>query len=250
MMRYKRLIIYILALLVSPCMLSAQVRADAKNALLLHISYGYHLPGADMAKRFKGNFSIGGSLEYKLKNDLFFGFNYAYLYGKNVTEPIAQNLLNAKGEIVGIDNHLASFVIRERGYYASLSFGKLFRPFENRSAALKVSLNGGFMQHKVRIVDDYTVVPQILNDYLPGYDRLTNGFMLQQYIGYQYLSDNRRINFSIGFVLSQGFTQSVRGFNYDTGLRDDRRRLDLLNGLQVSWILPFYFNDYSEEIIY
>jgi hypothetical protein len=48
----------------------------------------------------------------------------------------------------------------------------------------------------------------------------------------------------------QGFTKSSRGFNYDTGLKDNARRLDLINGIQVSWVLPFYFNDYSSEIIY
>ncbi|MBK7604400.1 MAG: hypothetical protein IPI15_12580 [Saprospiraceae bacterium] len=79
---------------------------------------------------------------------------------------------------------------------------------------------------------------------------MSNGLMTQQYIGYQYLSDNRRINFSIGLLFQQGFTKSVRGYNYDSMMPDVAKRFDMLNGIQASWILPFYFNDYSEEVIY
>jgi len=241
---------FIFALLL-PFFASAQeLVKEQKNALLFHVNYGIHIPGADMAKRYGSSFAIGGGLEYKLKSDFFIGGDYGYLYGKSVKEPIAFNLYNNKAEIVGIDNHLANLTIRQRGYLASVKVGKLFRPWYNKNAALKVSLGGGVMQHKVRVVDDYNVMPQITDDYLKGYDRLTNGLMVQEYIGYQYLSNNRRINFSAGVLLSQGFTKSVRGFNYDTGLFDNKKRLDLLNGIQVSWILPFYFNDYSEDIIY
>lgn len=223
---------------------------ENKNALLLHINYGYHIPAADMGARFGNSFSIGGALEYKLKNDVFFGFDFAYLYGRNVKEAVGYNLYNTKDEIIGIDNHLANLTLRQRGFYSSGKIGKLFHPFTNKNAALKVAVGAGVMQHKVRITDDYNVVPQILEKYLNGYDRLSNGLMIQQYIGYQYLSDNRRINFSAGILLSQGFTKSARQFNYDTGQKDNASRFDMLNGFQVSWILPFYFNDYSEEIIY
>ncbi|QLH29892.1 MAG: hypothetical protein HWD63_11185 [Candidatus Parvibacillus calidus] len=53
-------------------------------------------------------------------------------------------MFNAKNEIVGIDNHLANLVIRERGFSSSLNVGKLFRIFPNEAAALKVGIGGGF----------------------------------------------------------------------------------------------------------
>jgi hypothetical protein len=246
-----RIFIFIIFCLLSYQKVNAQLTIEVeKEALLLHINYGYSYAGGDLAKRFGNNFGVGGSLEYKLKNDFFVGVDYTYLWGKNVKEKIAQNIYNAKNEIVGIDNHLANLTLRERGFALSASFGKIFRPFNNEDAGVKISVGGGWLQHKVRIVDEYGVVPQILEDYLHGYDRLTNGLLTRQYIGYQYLSSNRRVNFSIGLVLMQGFTKSSRGFNYDTGLKDNARRLDLINGIQVSWVLPFYFNDYSSEIIY
>ncbi len=221
-----------------------------KNAILFHINYGFHVPGADLAKRFGTNFSIGSNVEFKFRNNFFTGVSYSYLYGKKIKEQIGANLLNNKSEIVGADNHLAGLTISERGFTSSLYFGKIFHPWFGKKGGIKVSIGGGILQHKIRIVDDYTVVPQIFGPYLKGYDRLTNGLLTQQYIGYQYLSDNRRINFSVGFILQQGFTKSSRGFNYDTQEYDLSDRFDLLNGIQASWILPFYFKDYSEEIIY
>lgn len=242
--------ILIIVLITNQIGLSQDTTEYGKNAILLHINYGFHVPGADLAKRFGTNFSLGGNLEYKLKKDYFIGASYSYIYGKKVKEEIGANLINEKSEIVGTDNHLAFLTINERGFIGSIYAGKIFHPWFGKKGGIKVSVGGGIIQHKVRIVDDYTVVPQIFDDYLMGYDRLTNGLMTQQYIGYQYLSDNRRINFSIGLVLQQGFTRSTREFNYDTRQTDTAKRLDLLNGIQVSWILPFYFNDYSEEIIY
>jgi hypothetical protein len=238
-------------LIISVYHLSAQTSApDMKTALLFHIHYGFNVPGADMADRFGNNFSVGGNIEYKFKNNFFGGVGYSYLFGKKIKEDIAFNLINNKGEIVGTDNHLALFTLSERGFSSSLYFGKIFYPSSSSRGGIKVSVGGGILQHKIRIVDDYSVVTQIFGDYLKGYDRLSNGLLTQQYVGYQYLSDNRRINFSVGLLFQQGFTKSSRIFNYDTRLNDTKRRLDMLNGLQVSWILPFYFNDYSEERIY
>lgn len=243
-------LILIIVLITNQMCFGQDTTKSGKNAILFHIHYGFHVPGADLAKRFGTNFSLGSNLEYKLKNDYFIGVSYSYLFGKKVKEVVGANLLNGKSEIVGADNNLAGLTITERGFTGSLYIGKIFQPWYGMKGGIKVSLGGGIMQHKIRIIDDYTVVPQIFDEYLKGYDRLTNGLMTQQYVGYQYLSDNRRINFSIGLVLQQGFTKSSREFNYDTRQTDTAKRIDLLNGIQVSWILPFYFNDYSEEVIY
>ena len=55
-----------------------------------------------------------------------------------------------------------------------------------------------------------------------------------------YLSDNRLLNFYFGIEGYQAFTQSVRKLNYDTGLPDTKKRLDMLYGLRFGWILPLY----------
>ncbi|MCK6649378.1 MAG: hypothetical protein L6Q66_06965, partial [Bacteroidia bacterium] len=83
-------------------------------------------------------------------------------------------------------------------------------------------------------------IPQLDSDYKKGYDRLTNGFLLSQNLGYLYLSNNRIANFYIGFECMQGFTQNRRSYNFDQMKQDTEKRVDILYGGKVSWILPLY----------
>jgi hypothetical protein len=38
----------------------------------------------------------------------------------------------------------------------------------------------------------------------------------------------------------EGFTQNRRTVNIDTGLKDDRKRMDFFLGLKVGWIIPLF----------
>lgn len=245
----KFLLPVITLLFLSTSVMAQQGAKQEKDALLLHMSYGYHLPGKDLSDRFGNNNTIGAALEFKLKSDFILGGNFSYLFGRRIKEDIMGNLFNERNELVGTDNHLAAITLSERGFTATGYLGKLFA-FGHPQGALKVTIGGGVMQHKVRVIDDYSVFTQVLGEYQKGYDRLTNGLMLEQYIGYQWLFANRRINFSAGLVFNQGFTTSARKFNYNTGERDEASRLDLLNGLKVTWILPFYLTEDNVIRIY
>ncbi|MFT4661955.1 MAG: hypothetical protein ACI8XB_002237, partial [Patiriisocius sp.] len=63
---------------------------------------------------------------------------------------------------------------------------------------------------------------------------------LQQFVGYRHLSNNKRINFTVGFEVIEGFTQSRRDFNFDLGKKDDQKRVDLLIGLKASWSILIF----------
>jgi hypothetical protein len=76
---------------------------------------------------------------------------------------------------------------------------------------------------------------------------LTNGLSFSQFLGYLNLSENRLLNYYIGFQFYEAFTHSVRKLNYDTGVQDTKQRLDVLSGMRLGWILPLYKkkpNDY------
>ena len=104
------------------------------------------------------------------------------------------------------------------------------------------------MQHKIRIQDDpESPVASLTNEYKKGYDRLTNGWSLNQFVGYQYFAKNKRINFYAGIESTQGFTQNVRGYNFDTKSYDNESRLDVLYGLRIGWIVPFYLGETGED---
>ncbi len=230
-----------------------QANRTSANALLVHIDYGYNLPGAALKDRFGSNFTLGGATEIKF-GKWFAGINYHYLFGSEVKEDVLSNLRNDRKEYIGIDGHISNILIQERGYTTAVYAGRLFPLGGSLQNFLKVSIGGGILQHKIKVTDEYNVMPQIFGDYRYGYDRLVNGPMAEEYIGYQFLSNNKRINFSAGFVLRQGFTRQKRVANYpdpiNPVLTTEKNRIDLMNGFKVSWVMPFYFQGNAEEIIY
>ena len=96
------------------------------------------------------------------------------------------------------------------------------------------------MQHKIRIEHQEHEIRFLEDDYLKGYDRLTNGLCLYQFAGYSLMSNNRLINFFVGVESYQGFTQGRRDLNFDTGLTDNAKRMDVLLGIRGGWVLHLY----------
>jgi hypothetical protein len=53
--------------------------------------------------------------------------------------------------------------------------------------------------------------------------------------------DNQRLaNFYVGLEAIQGFTQSRRDLNFDTGISDTQPRLDMLFGIRAGWVIHLY----------
>ena len=237
--------------------LSAQSPAPDRNnqggLLTADFGIGGTLPQADLADRFgaMGNFGIG--LDYLSAGNWIFGAEFLFLYGSRVDENPLADLFNENGQLYGDNLEPAFLAYRARGQYYGGRIGRLF-PLgnqENVRSGIRVVLGAGLLQHKIRIQEDPTsFAPQFINDYAAGYDRLTNGLALQQQIGYQYLSANRRVNFYLGLDFYEGFTQGRRNLDFDTGLPDDARRTDILTGVRAAWILPFYTGKRADEIYY
>jgi hypothetical protein len=103
-----------------------------------------------------------------------------------------------------------------------------------------VHVGVGYLQHKVNLYDAQQKIAAIKGDLKHGFDRLTSGVSLSQFIGYLFLSESRFLNFYTGFEFYQAFTKSVRQLNYDTGLTDTKKRLDVITGFKFGWILPLY----------
>ena len=143
-------------------------------------------------------------------------------------------------------------LLRERGLHINGHIGKIFPLSDkNRRSGIRVTVGAGFLQHKVRIQDDpQRLVPQLLDDYRKGYDRLTNGFALSQFVGYQIMSLDGRLNVYLGVEFIEGFTQNRRSLNFDTMLQDTDKRFDMLLGFKLNYSLPFYLNSSPDDIIY
>jgi len=199
------------------------------------------LPQADLAKRFGANFSAGGSFLLKTKKNFLFGVEGSYFFGRNVKEDVLTQLRNTEGFVTDNQGFPADLRVTERGWNLYAVVGKIFPKFgHNPNSGITAWIGGGYMQHKIKLYDAQKKVAAVKGDLAKGYDRLSGGPALTQFIGYTYLSNNRLVNFYAGFEFFEGFTKSYRVYNYDTGLRDTKNRFDMQIGFRFGWLLPLY----------
>lgn len=226
---------------------------NSGDALLLTINYGNQFPQKDLQARFGKNLSVGFNFEYMTaKQNLIFGLQSSLIFGNEVRENVLAPLQNESGTIYNNNFFTSNVDLRQRGFYSGVYLGKLFGLLkDNKRSGIRLQLGVGLLQHKIRIqLDPNSFITELTEDGKKGYDRLTNGLALQQFIGYQHHSRNRLINFYAGFELIEGFTQNRRSINVDTGLTDTEERFDLLVGFRLGWTLPFYLGKKADTIYY
>ncbi len=252
----KKLRFVVLFLLGAVANLTAQrwfetMRSNEGTMLLTQFHYGTYLPGGDFKDRFGLTLGFGGGLELLTEKSFLFGLQGSLLFGQDVKEDVLASLRGSDGLIFNDDIFPADVRLRERGIRLDAVLGKVFRVAKSHRSGWRTTLGVGFFQHKIRVQDDpLGKVSQLHGDYKKGYDRLTNGFSLTEFIGYQNLSENRLLNFTVGLEFTQAWTQSRRSFDFDTRQTDSRKRLDLLWGIRLGWTLPFYIGENPDEIQY
>lgn len=251
--RHEKIIMKYTVLFVLTLFFTTVATAQNKgNALLLNFNYGNHFPQGDLQSRFGSNLAVALSMEFMLeKSNLFIGANHSFLFGNTVKEDPIANLRDSNGLIFNNNFTTSNIDLRQRGFASIAYVGKLFGLAErNRRSGIRVQVGAGLLQHKIRIQDDPNAfVTQLSGDTKKAYDRLTNGFALQQFIGYQHLAKNRLANFYIGAEFIQGFTQNRRDVNIGA-VNEKENRTDILVGFKLGWTLPFYIGKAADVIYY
>ncbi len=227
---------------VPPAYGQGNLRDTTISMVLVTASYAYQMPGGDMSLRFGPNSNIGLGAVRKTSGNYLFGVEGGFLFGDKVNEPgLLRNMINSAGQIVDVDGVMADVLVYQRGYTVMGVVGKVIPVAgPNPNSGLLIKLGGGYMRHKIRLQTQKNDVPQLQEEYLEGYDRLSAGPVLMLFAGYQNLSNNKRINFQVGFEVMTGFTQPLRAFNFDTERADTDRRMDGLIGIRAGWTLPIY----------
>ncbi len=219
----------------------APVGDSALNAPMISVHFSGQKPYGDLADRFGENLNVGGGFLFKHKKTWTLGLDGSYFFSKKVKEDVLGNLKNADGFVIDNEGFPADLRITERGFNAYLVVGKVFPKLgHNPNSGLTTNFGFGYLQHKIKLYDAQQKIAAVKGDLKKGYDRLSGGYSMYQFIGYLFLSDNRLINFVVGFEFYEAWTKSFRGFNYDTGMPDTKSRLDYLIGFRVGWVLPLY----------
>lgn len=235
----------LLLLTVSSIKVNAQVSVKDSTvfAPILDFSYAYKVPGGDLDDRFGDHSEIGISFLIKTKKNFIYGVDWNYMFGGKVKElGFADGFRDASGNILGTNGLYSQIYFVERGFTMSAKFGQIFNLFSaNPNSGIMLLGGVGFMQHRIKFEDKFQEVPLLSGkNYYPGYDRLTNGVMFTEFIGYRLLSSRRLINVFAGLEFTQTLSKNRREVNYDTGIKDDLQRLDLTMGFKIGFSLPLY----------
>ncbi len=246
---------FLLSVILFPDILLAQSPKD--SCLKMHLvcmQMSAQYPGGNLAKRFGENLNVGLSYYVKTRKNIVIGIDPNFFFGKNVKEDVLKNLKTPEGTITNTDGNFANLKINERGWLITATLGKIYPQLfqkkiaPNPNSGMLLIAGVGYLQHRIFILDQERNVPQVSSAYLKGYDRLTAGLCLKQFIGYTLLSDNRLLNFFGGLEFYQGFTKSMRTYNYDTMEIDNSLHKDFLFGFRLGWILPIYKRVESDNL--
>ncbi|MBS1647990.1 MAG: hypothetical protein JST67_11680 [Bacteroidetes bacterium] len=209
------------------------------------VMVGIHLEGdlpfGDMASRFAGNLNVGVPIVYKTQNNMLFGVEGNYFFSGNVRENPLNYMYNSYGSITGSGGTPANIRLNERGFTVYAIIGGIIKALgTNKNSGLMAYAGFGYMEHQIHIADIGRNLAAINGDMKKGYDRLTGGFAMEQFIGYAFLAKNRIVNIYGGFTFQEGFTTGLRGYQYDTMQPDSKKRNDILIGIRLGWFLPLY----------
>jgi hypothetical protein len=209
---------------------------------MINLNAGFHIPGGDLDERFGNSALFGIGFQLKNKNNFYWGVDASGLTGSNIIEDDIINIISADSiDIIDVNGNTASIRFWERGAHAQFVVGKIIPVLEsNNNSGFFVQAGLGYMYHKIRIEDIGNQSPQLNSEMLKGYDRLSMGVSISEFIGYRYFSSQQKINFFIGFEFIQAFTQDVRQYDYNAQTAYQDSRLDLLSGLKFGWTFPLY----------
>jgi hypothetical protein len=235
--------------------LNAQGLAGAKNldgAVLINLGYGPFRSAGDLEERFGGGWSLDGGLTWVPKNaNVELGFRVQYGFGNTVKEDVLAGLRTREGLIIGNQRSPADLQLRQRQLFVGPTAGYTLALGQNKRAGIHLKTSLGYFFHRIRFQDDVVqIVPQLRDNLRPGYDQLTGGFAVHQFVGYQQLALDRRLNFFIGAEVLAGFTRALRNFDIPTGAPPSTDgRTDIVLGAKAGLIIPLYFGE-GREIFY
>ncbi|WP_462279832.1 hypothetical protein [Salinivirga cyanobacteriivorans] len=235
--------ILIAILLVMIARLSSQTIKDDRILIpMISAELGYNHPGGDFAERFNGSGQVGAAFNLKFKSNIFLGVQGNYLFSQGIKDPEYRDYLeNEDGWITNFYGEPGIVAEKLDGFTVSAHVGYIIPVLNpNPNSGIMVSGGMGFMQHKIWIEERGNNIPQLTDEYIKGYDRLCNGLMTKQFLGYMFFQEKAAWNFYAGFEFTQGYTQNRRSWDFIEERKIDEKRLDLLYSIKIGWVISLH----------
>lgn len=230
-----------LAFLFFPLLLHSQsVRDTSMQLHMFSFHLSGHLPAGDIGSRYGLNSGVGGSYWFKTKSNWLMAADFTFLFSNKFKEDsILSGLRDHSGYFITNLGEQMFPTISQRGFYTGLRLGKIFPVIgPNPNSGLMITASAGLLQYKSFFRLEENSIPIIMGDYVKLYDYLTNGFSMNQFIGYLHLDSKQPINFYAGFEFHQAWTMCRRDWVYNLHGPDNNVRRDFLFGFRIGWIFP------------
>lgn len=228
--------------------IQASAQRNASDSIIgtpwVSVSYGGNWTSGDLASRYGYLNHLGFFAGYKTRKNWIYGIEGNFIFGNKIkVTGLFDHLTDSKGNITDINGDIAAVTVLSRGFNVAATVGKIFPVYSpNRNSGIYVNAGVGYLAHKMRIETQDNVIPQIELDYRKGYDRLTSGLNLHQFVGYAFMANQGAINFYGGFYISEGFTYNQRNVFFDQPdipVSKDLR-MDIQYGFKLAWLIPIY----------
>ena len=247
------ILIALLLFFIKPVSCQVSIKDKGITIPMIYAAYSYQFPGNDMKERFGGTSQLGPGFQVKTSSNWIIGAEFDFIFGSNVKNgfDILEDIMTSDGNIINGDGVPSVVALFERGYNFNVRFGKLFAVLSpNPNSGIVIMGGIGYLQHKISIQVENESAPQLKGDYKRGYDRLSGGFAINEFIGYMYLSNSRILNFMVGVEFFQSWTKSKREYLFDLMGPDKEKRFDTMIGPKLVWMIPlhkrapkeFYYN--------
>lgn len=210
----------------------------------LDAHFSYHFPIGNLRTLFKNNFSIGPGLTYKTKKNWTIGAHFSYMFGANVRDlsMFNGNLANEDGIIIDGNGLVERGITADGRYWTfGVDVGKIIPVDRWKNSGIWIRFGAGYFGHKLRLDDYSNQFPQLSGDYVKGYDRRSSGFVMNEFIGYEFVRKNRVLNFYVGIEFHQMWTKPNRNYILFEGpTKDMPYKFSGLIGIKAGWNIPLY----------
>ena len=181
----------------------------AAPMIWLDAHFAYHFPLGDLRTMFKNNFAVGPDQGIVIDGNGL----------------VSQGGITAEG----------------RYWTVQADFGKIIPVNRWKNSGIWLRLGAGYFSHRLRLDDFGNQYPQLEGNYAKGYDRRSGGFVLNQFVGYQFVRKNRMLNFYIGLEFHEMWTKPNRNYVFYEGPTDDMKaKFSGMVGFKAGWNIPLY----------